>query len=250
MASPEIVKIAMFLGAGISVSVSSVACGIGEGYIAGEAARAMMKQPGANDKLFRNMFVGQAIAETGGIFSLVISMLLLFSGLERGNLSWFTVASLLASGIAVGLGSVGPVLGSGYAGGQACVAIGRQPEHSNDIMGNMLIGQALAQTSSIFALVVSLLLIYSIPHVPEGASLGWIIMKSTALLGAGLVIGFGTLGPGSGIGNVAGRANDMIGRYPAQRKTIMRTMFIGAAVSESTAIYSLVVSLLLIFAIK
>jgi F-type H+-transporting ATPase subunit c len=75
-------------------------------------------------------------------------------------------------------------------------------------------------------------------------------MKSTALLGAGLVIGFGTLGPGSGIGNVAGRANDMIGRYPAQRKTIMRTMFIGAAVSESTAIYSLVVSLLLIFAIK
>lgn len=65
MVSPEIVKIAMFLGAGISVSVSSVACGIGEGYIAGEAVHAMMKQPGANDKLFRNMFVGQAIAETG-----------------------------------------------------------------------------------------------------------------------------------------------------------------------------------------
>ncbi len=240
----------MFLGAGISVSVSSVACGIGEGYIAGEAVHAMMKQPGANDKLFRNMFVGQAIAETGGIFSLVIAMLLLFSGLENGVLSWLTVSSLLAAGIAVGLGSVGPVLGSGYSGGQACAAIGRQPHHANDIMGNMLIGQALSQTSNIFALVVSLLLIYSIPGVPAGASLGWIIMKATALLASGLVIGFGTLGPGSGIGNVAGRANDMIGRYPAQRKTIMRTMFIGAAVSESTAIYSLVVSLLLIFAIK
>ena len=58
----------------------------------------------------------------------------------------------------------------------------------------------------------------------------------------------GTLGPGNGIGIVAGRACDMMGKFPREKKEIMRTMFLGAAVSESTAIYSLVVSFLLLFA--
>ena len=71
--------------------------------------------------------------------------------------------------------------------------------------------------------------------------------SSDLLLGAGLSIGLGTLGPGSGIGIVAGKASEMMGKFPRERKEIMRTMFLGAAVSESTAIYSLVVSFLLLF---
>ena len=35
--SIEIIQVAAFLGAGIAVSVSSIAAGIGEGYVAGEA---------------------------------------------------------------------------------------------------------------------------------------------------------------------------------------------------------------------
>ena len=81
------------------------------------------------------------------------------------------------------------------------------------------------------------------------ASTGKIIVKTLALLGAGLSIGLGTLGPGSGIGFVAGKASNMVGRFPQEKSTILRTMFLGAAVSESTAIYSLVVSFLLIFAL-
>jgi F-type H+-transporting ATPase subunit c len=41
----------------------------------------------------------------------------------------------------------------------------------------------------------------------------------------------------------------MMGKFPKERSKIMRTMFLGAAVSESTAIYSLVVAFLLIFAV-
>jgi len=76
------------------------------------------------------------------------------------------------------------------------------------------------------------------------------MMHAGAFLGAGLVMGFGTLGPGAGIGYVGGRANDMIGRFPDQKSILTKTMFLGAAVSESTAIYSLVVALLLIFAVN
>ena len=74
----------------------------------------------------------------------------------------------------------------------------------------------------------------------------WI--ATIAFIGAGFVIGLGTIGPGTGIGFVAGKANEMLGKFPDQRPIVMRTMFLGAAVSESTAIYSLVVAFLLIFA--
>ena len=244
----DLVQMAAFLGAGIAVSVSSIAAGIGEGYIAGEAVKSMTKQPESRDQVFRSMFIGQAVSETGGIFSLVVGLLLLFGGFDVAAGGWQKAASLLAAGIAVGLGAVGPVFGAGYAGGQACKSIGRMPKHSNDILGNMLIGQALAQTSSIFALVVSLLLLYTVPNQPLDATVGDMILKSISILGAGIAIGLGTMGPGTGIGNVAGKACDMMGRFPRERKEIMRTMFLGAAVSESTAIYSLFVSFLLLFA--
>ena len=215
MITVEHIQIAALLGAGISVGVGAVTTGIGSGMIAGESAFGLMRQPKANDQLFRTMLIGQAAAQTAGIFALVISMLLIYGRSDLPEGGWYRAASYLAAGIAMGLGSIGPSLGAGYAGGQACSAVARMPKEGNSIMGNMLIGQALSQTSAIFALVVAFLLMYSIPDQPADASTGKIIAKSLGLLGAGLSIGFGTLGPGSGIGFVAGKASNMVGRYPA-----------------------------------
>ncbi|MCF7911792.1 MAG: ATP synthase F0 subunit C [Candidatus Cloacimonetes bacterium] len=248
----ETIQIAAFLGAALSVGIASITCGMGVGYIASAASYGIMRQPDSHDKLFRAMFIGQAVTETGGIFSLVIALLLMFGGFDVVEGGWFRFAALLSAGIAVGLGSLGPVTGAGYAGGQACHAISRMPRQSNSILGYMLIGQALAQTSSIFALLVSLLLLYSTPlqdSIPN-LTAGHILLRSVAYIGAGLAIGIGTIGPGVGIGNVAGKGCRMIGKFPRQKSHIMRTMFLGAAVSQSTAIYALVVSFLLIFSVK
>jgi F-type H+-transporting ATPase subunit c len=246
--SLELVHIAAYLGAAISVSLSSLSAGIGEGYTAGLANTALMRQPKSSDQISRTMLVSQAVTETGAIFSLVVSLLLLFGGVDRGNIGIVKAASLLGAGIAMGLGSVGPGFGSGYTGGYACEALGRMPKRHSEITGNMLIGQALSQASSIFALVIALLLIYAIPDFSTLTVLQQII-RSVAYVSAGLCIGFGTLGPGTAIGFVAGKASDMLGRYPREKAGIMRTMFVGAAVTESTAIYSLVVAFLLMYAL-
>ena len=73
------------------------------------------------------------------------------------------------------------------------------------------------------------------------------IVKAAALLGAGLAMGFGAIGPGVGEGYAAGRACEGISRRPDQAALLTRTMLIGQAVSESTGIYSLVIALILIF---
>ena len=68
-----------------------------------------------------------------------------------------------------------------------------------------------------------------------------------ALVGAGICMGFGAIGPGVGEGFAAGKACEAIGRTPENVGLLTRTMLIGQAVSESTGIYSLVVALLMLF---
>lgn len=75
------------------------------------------------------------------------------------------------------------------------------------------------------------------------------MVKVGALIGAGICMGFGAIGPGIGEGFAAGKACEAIGRAPENAGLLTRTMLIGQAVSESTGIYSLVVALLMLFVI-
>ena len=75
------------------------------------------------------------------------------------------------------------------------------------------------------------------------------LIRAAALLGAGLSMGFGAIGPGVGEGIAAAKACEAIGRNPREAGLLTRTMLVGQAVSESTGIYSLVVALLLIFVV-
>jgi len=75
------------------------------------------------------------------------------------------------------------------------------------------------------------------------------LIKAGALIGAGVCMGFGAIGPGIGEGFAAGKACEAIGRAPEEAGLLTRTMLIGQAVSESTGIYSLVVALLMLFVV-
>lgn len=243
----NVILMSAYLGAALSTGLASISAGIGEGYSAGQAVNALMKQPKSADNILRTMLISQAVTETGAIFGLVVSLLLIFGGESFYSGGWFKVGALIASGLAMGLGSIGPGFGAGYVGGSACNVISRNPKESNGVTTNMLIGQALAQTDAIFALVVSLLLLYSVVNPTPSTSVSDFIIKISALIGSSIAIGIGTLGPGMGIGFAAGKASNMLGRFPRERGVISRTMFLGAAVSESTAIYALVIAFLLIF---
>ncbi len=71
-------------------------------------------------------------------------------------------ASALGAGAAM-IAGIGPGIGEGYCGGKAVEAIARQPEASGAITRTMIIGDAIAETTGIYALVVALLLLYANP---------------------------------------------------------------------------------------
>jgi len=69
-------------------------------------------------------------------------------------------------------------------------------------------------------------------------------------IGAGLCMGFGAIGPAMGIGLCGMRGTEAMTDRPKASGQIMKTMLIAMAITESTAIYSLVVAVLLLFGIE
>ncbi len=67
------------------------------------------------------------------------------------------------------------------------------------------------------------------------------------MLAAGLAIGLGAIGPGIGIGILASRAMEAIGRNPEAEPSVRLNMILGLAFAEAIAIYALVVALILKF---
>lgn len=113
-----------------------------------------------------------------GLFTLVISsaVLLLNSpfalaaeALPAGGESYtkvlFAVGAMIAAGFAIGVGAVGAGLGIGTAASGACSAVGRNPGVQGKIMMTMLVGMAMAESIAIYALVVSLVLLYANPFM-------------------------------------------------------------------------------------
>ena len=71
-------------------------------------------------------------------------------------------ARLLAAGLCMGLGAIGSGIGEGIVGGAALEAIGRNPSISNKIIPNMIVAMAITESTAIYSLVISLIILFVI----------------------------------------------------------------------------------------
>ncbi|MBQ3146742.1 MAG: ATP synthase F0 subunit C [Oscillospiraceae bacterium] len=74
------------------------------------------------------------------------------------------------------------------------------------------------------------------------------LVLAAKAIGAGLCMGIGAIGPAIGEGNAVGKALEGMARQPETSGTLRTNMILGCAVTETTGIYSLVVALLILFA--
>ena len=72
--------------------------------------------------------------------------------------------SAIGAGLAVMTG-IGAGIGQGYAAGKGAEAVGNQPEAKGDIISTMLLGAAVAESTGIYGLVISIILIFANPWV-------------------------------------------------------------------------------------
>lgn len=232
-------KIAAFAGGGIAIGLGAIGAAIGEGYTAAAANKAVSRNPALAGDVFKSMLVGQAIAESASIFALVIALILLFTNFSA--VSFITVWAVFSAGICTGLGAIGSGVGAGFPAGAACEGMVRQPGMSNRLTTNMLIGSAVCQTPSIFALVISFILLYT-DHSTKPMWPAW-----AAVLGAGLSTGLSAIGAGLGSGLVAQSSCEGLARQPKAATTVTNGMLLGQAITQTTAIYGLLIGFILLF---
>jgi ATP synthase F0 subunit c len=233
------VTLAAYAAAGICIGIGAIGAAVGEGYTAAQATLATGRHPERAGEIFKTMLVGQAISESSSIFTLVIALVLLFSPHEAS--SAMSVCVVLAAGLCMGFGALGSGIGAGFPAAAACTGIARQPAMAGRLNTSMIIGSAVCQTPSTFALVIAFLLLFS-NFSGHAVSPTW-----AAILGAGLATGLAAIGPGLGSGIVAQAGCEGAARNPEQARAATNTMLLGQAIAQTTSIYGLLVSFILIF---
>lgn len=240
-ASSPVTVFAIF-GAGLSMGFGAIGAGIGAGFPAGSACEGMVRQPSMSGRLMTNMLIGSAVCQTPSIFALVVSFILLFTNFS-GYPVWPTWAAVLGAGLSSGLSAIGSGIGGGIVARQSSLGIARQPSALAPVTNVMLLGQAITQTPAILGLLISFILIF------KGFTATESLAPAMALIGSGLCMGFGAIGPGIGEGIASSSGVMWIARNQEETGTLTRSMLVGMAVAESTAIYSMVIALVLIFVV-
>ena len=69
-------------------------------------------------------------------------------------------ACAIGAGLCMGIGAIGPALGEGNAVGKALEGMARQPEMTNTLRTNMILGCAITESTGIYSLVVALVLLF------------------------------------------------------------------------------------------
>ncbi len=81
---------------------------------------------------------------------------------DSGSVQFFAF-SALAAALGVGIGALGCGIGQGIATSKACEGVARQPEAASKIQGVLILGLAIIESLTIYALVIGLILLYANP---------------------------------------------------------------------------------------
>jgi len=223
------------LGIALAISLSGLAIGIVSAWPAMGACDAIARQPFTSNKILRFMLITQSMIQTPIIFSFIIAMLIRN---QAGSVD--TIAEsirMIASGLCVGLGSIGPAIGLAKFGKTACSSLGVNKNSYNQLFSFTLISEAIIETPIIFALVIGLFLItLSAPT----------LLKSIAMLGAAFCIGLGTLGPGIGSGRSSSEACKQIAKNPEIYSYLSKVSMFAQGMIDTAAVYAFLISLSLI----
>ena len=225
------------IGIGIAVGIAAAATSIASAFPVKAASEAISRQPFFAQKILTTMLLSQSIIEAAIIFSFIIALLIRFN--ISGATTMYEGVRLMAAGIAMGIGCIGPSIGQAIFAHSSCKALGINKKAYSKIFPFTLLSQAVTETPLIFCLLISLIIIYTPAATNE-------FFQAAAILTAATTIGLGSIGTATGIGYTASKASLQIAREPENYPVIVKTALLIEAFIESSVIYAMIVSLLLI----
>lgn len=223
-----------------AICLPGLALGIASAFPARAACLAIARQPFYAQKIMRFMMISISLIQTPVIFGFIVSLIMQAQG--ESIASWRDVLRIIGSGLAIGLGSIGPAIGLGLFIQKTCTALGVNRKSYDNLFSYTLIRIAVIETPLIFALIISLVLLFIAP-----LNVGDNILQGIAFLCAGLTVGIGTFGGSISSAKTAASAASQIAVNPSAASLLSQTSMLGQGVIEASVIYPTIIALFLIF---
>ncbi len=227
------------LGIAIAVGGSAAFMSYASGLAAAGALRSIARQPFFAPKITTFMMIMQTLIEAPVIFSFLIGLLI--TTRLSSSLSLYQAISLCAAGCMMAIVSAGIGIGQSFLSQTACAAIGTCKAAYNKIFTFTLIVSAIVETPLIFSLIVSLFIL-----IKSGSS-HLSLTQAFSMLSSALCISLGGAGVGVGSCMVARSGCSALVEQPDAYPSLLQATLLGQVVIETCCIYSLIVSLTLLF---
>lgn len=225
-------------GIAIAVGLSGFIVGIFSSYPAQAACESIARQPFMHTKILNIMLITQTLIMTANIFGFLIALLIKNKMTSAVNLP--IALQLFASGLSIGAGSIGPVIGLSLFAHAACSAIGYNKKSFSKILTFTFIAEAIIETPLIFSFIIALSILTT--NIENSS-----IIKSISLLAAAICIALSTIAPGISSGKTGATACNQIAQNVHQYPALSKTTLLALAMIDTCAIYGLLTSMMLIF---
>ncbi len=210
---------------------------IGQGIAGMGSIRSMTRQPDSYNEIFRAMFIGLVLIESGPIVALVSSLMLLF---KQAPTSWGTAWAEVGIALAISATCCVMSIASGTVVRAATYSISRQPFSVKNIFTLMIMAQAIIEAPAIFAFIVSVL-IHSSITTDLNLALGLKYFASC------LVLAIGSIGPSIGQAIFSSAACSAAGLRNNIQDKLFPFMLINQTLIDTPLIFCLLFSFLILF---
>jgi F-type H+-transporting ATPase subunit c len=222
-----------------AMSITGLVIGLASALPAQAACHAVARQPFFAHRISGFMLMTQVLIQTPMISAFLVS---LFIQGQSDSVTTITDSlRLIASGLCVGIGSIGPAIGLSTFSKAAVTSLGKNTKAYDKLLSFTFISEALIETPIIFCLIIAITLLFVVPHTTIDNPINGVIF-----LAAGLCTGFGTLGTGISSGITAAAACTQIGNNPDAYNILSRTSILAQSLIETVVLYTIILSLLMI----
>ena len=222
-----------------SMGITGLTIGLASAVPAQAACDAVARQPFFAQRISGFMLMTQVITQTP-----IISAFLVALFIQNQSASIVTITDslrLIASGLCVGLGSIGPAIGLSTFAKAAVTSLGKNSKTYDKLLSFTFIREALIETPVIFCLLIAITLLFAVPYATTENMIDGIIF-----LAAALCTGLGTVGPGISSGITSAAACTQIGNNLDSYNILSRTSILAQSLIETIVLYSIILSLLMI----
>lgn len=226
------------IGIALSMGIPAFVIGWASAKPTSEAIGAIARQPFMARQLTNYLLLVLSLLQTPLIFGFIIALMINF---QLGSIVTISQGlALVGSGIAAGIGCIGPILGGCNFTSVSCKSAGLNRAAYPKIFTFTFISQAIIETPIIFASIVALLLIRKALLPLQHPLLG------IAYMVFGTTIGVGTFGAGISSGQTAAATVKQITSNPAIYTSLSRASMMAQGLIDTSAVYAFIIALWLI----